>query len=305
MWPLIVIAVGGLWLLMVAGALPEAVGDLLVRAWPALLILFGFDVLLGRRRLRVSRWALYLNAVGLAITLALLVGLIWLAYDQQADVVRADRVEDFSQAIDESVTQIRLDLELGRTAVSVVPGEDSAREIKAQYKGSEESEVDLIWSVEGETGVLTVREARPDALPKLESYGRGTLDITLPVELPVQLLTLDATRGDVLLDLQPLQVNRIEIAVDHGDLVLTLPGQDVLTGKLRSEEGGIELRVPSAMALAVGLESGSGTPRYEYDRLNYVVLLEGDLQRKNADPFQISLDVWLKDGAPLTVVDLE
>ena len=56
MWPLIVIAVGGLWLLVVADVFPDAVADLLKRAWPALLILFGYDVLFGRRRLPVARW---------------------------------------------------------------------------------------------------------------------------------------------------------------------------------------------------------------------------------------------------------
>ena len=53
LWPLIIMAVGGIWLLKVADAFPDAVDDILARAWPALLILFGFDVLLGRRRLRI------------------------------------------------------------------------------------------------------------------------------------------------------------------------------------------------------------------------------------------------------------
>jgi len=53
MWPILIIAIGCVLLLQAAGAFPEAVGDLLLRSWPALVILFGLDVLFGRRRLRI------------------------------------------------------------------------------------------------------------------------------------------------------------------------------------------------------------------------------------------------------------
>jgi len=44
----IIIAVGSIWLLMTAGAFLRPLGYL-IRAWPALLIVFRIDVLVGRR----------------------------------------------------------------------------------------------------------------------------------------------------------------------------------------------------------------------------------------------------------------
>jgi hypothetical protein len=305
MWPLITIAAGGLWLLMVAGAVPDTAGDLLVRAWPALLILFGFDVLLGRRRLRVARWAVHMNVLGLILTLLLLAAVVWMAYSRQADVLRTDNVQAFGQTITEDITQLQLDLSVSRTTVTISPAPDNPRDIRAQFKGSRESRVEMSWAVDGDAGVFTVREQGPGTIPKLEDYGRGTLDITLPQELFVQLIALRGKQGDVTLALQPVRVNQVEIDVDKGDLTLSLPTQDVLTGKLRTGDGGIELLVPPEMALNVSLQPGSGKPEYHYEILRYDVLINGDLKLKNAGTFQISLDVWLKGGAPLTVTDLQ
>jgi hypothetical protein len=87
--------------------------------------------------------------------------------------------------------------------------------------------------------------------------------------------------------------------------VVSLPAQDTLVGTVKTEDGDLELRIPDHMALTMALQPGSGEPDYDYDTLKYDVLLDGTLKRRNADPFQIALDVWLKDNTVLRVVDLE
>jgi len=302
MWPLVVIAVGSIWLLMTAGALPEATGDIIQRAWPALLILFGFDILFGRRRLRLWRSSIEMSLVGLMVTVVLLIGLVWLAYRHQADVVRADNVQTFSQALPEGVTHVRLKIALDRTAITANPATDP-RELKAEFKGSKDSRVSMIWSVEGDTGVLSVTETHASAIPKLEDYGRGTLNLTLPAGAVIDVLDLSNKHGDVTADLQPLQVEQIAVTAGSGNLTLHLPAQDVLQGKLKTGDGGIELFVPQSMALVLKAQ-GSGEPDYRYDTFRYDLLKDGTLKRRNTEAFQISLDVWLKGGAPLTVTDL-
>ena len=103
--------------------------------------------------------------------------------------------------------------------------------------------------------------------------------------------------------MSPVQVQQIDVSVVEGDVDVVLPGQDTLQGKLTARDGAMRLTVPEQMALIVGLQPGSGTPSYEYDRLRYDVLLDGQLKRSNTEAFQISLDVWLKNGAALTVID--
>lgn len=304
MWPLIVIAVGSIWLLMVAGAFPEAVGDILLRAWPALLIIFGLDVLLGRRRLHVLRWNVEMSVVGLVATVLLLVGVVWFAYREQADVLRVDNVQTFSQSVPETVERVRLDISLERTTVNVTPAQEDGRQLSAEFTGSRESDVTMRWSVEGDTGVLTVDERYPNTFPKLEDYGRGALEVTLPPDVVIERFGLAGSRGDVTVDLQPIHVEQIALSMGGGDLVLSLPAVDVLQGQVRTDDGGIELLVPKDMALILKVQDGRN-PDFRYDTFQYDLLRDGTLKHKSGEPYQYSLDVWIKDGEPLTITDLD
>lgn len=299
MWPLLIIAIGSLWLLKVAGAVPDAVGDILLRAWPALLILFGFDVLFGRRRLRVRRLTVEMSLVGLVAVLILLAGIVWFAYQKQADVLRTDNVQTFSQPLPAEVARVHLELSLDRTTVTVKSVQGSA--LEAVFKGSRESDVKMIWSVQGDAGILRITETHPNAIPKLGDYGRGTLEVTLPAGAVVDLLSLTSARGDITADLQPLRVQQLDLAVDSGDLKINLPGLDVLQGKLKTGSGSVQLFVPQNMALIL---KAHGNPSLQYDTLRYDLLADGTLKRQNVQAFQISLDVWQSSGDPLAITDL-
>jgi len=58
------------------------------------------------------------------------------------------------------------------------------------------------------------------------------------------------------------------------------------------------------MALYVKLDTGSGEPEYVYDSFRYDLLRDGELRRRNVPAFQYGLDMWLKDGARLTITDV-
>lgn len=299
LWPLIIIAVGCIWLLIVADAFPEAVGDILIRAWPALLVLFGFDVLVGRRRVQVARWALDLNLIGLALSFIFLVIVVWLAYQKQADVLRTDNQMTFAEMLPDDAGPLVLDVAVDRTAVTITAGPGETRDLSADFKGSKESEVRMVWAVE--TGTLKITETHRDSLPKLEDYGRGALKVVLPPAVAVDQMIVGSSYGDMALDLLPLRVEQIDVTLSGGGLSLTLPAQDTLVGKLRLD-GDLELLVPDAMALTLQAHGGA---TFEYDSFRYALLVGGQLERRNTGGvFQISLEVWLPDGAILTVTDL-
>ncbi|MBN2304740.1 MAG: hypothetical protein JXQ72_09700 [Anaerolineae bacterium] len=305
LWPVILIAVGSIWLLTVAGAFPLAVEDILLRAWPALLVLFGFDVLVGRRQVRVSRWTLNLSWVGLVLLVIVLAGVVWFAYQKQAGTLRSDNQVSFAESISTEINQIILDVSVERTTVTVAPAEGAVRDLSADFQGSNESDVTMVWVVDGDTATLTVTESYPNAIPKLEDYGRGTLAIALPVDVPVQQFLFDGSQGDLTLNIQPLRLERLDVHLADGDITVALPAQDVLTGIIEARSGDLDLQVPRALALTLSLEDGSGEPSYEYDSFRYDLLRNGTLKLKNVDAFQIGLTVWLKGGARLRVVDVE
>jgi len=303
LWPIIIIAVGSIWLLMVAGAFPEAVGDILMRAWPALLILFGFDMLVGRRRLRISRWQLPLNVAGLVITLALLGGVVWFAYAKQADEVRADQVKVLAEPLGEGISRIRLEAALTRTGIRLEVADENT--VSAEFKGSRESAVEMTSAVEGETLVINVSESNLNSIPKLEDYGRSTLILRVPAGTAIERLDLSSSEGGMVLDLQPLSVERVALESGQGDVKVILPAENTLTGTMVVADGGLELQVPPNMALTVEFQ-GQGRPNYQYDQDNYQKLEGGPLESEDANgQFQISLDVTLDNGANFTLVDIQ
>jgi len=303
MWPLLVVAIGAVWLLAVAGAIPSAVSDLLQRAWPALLVLFGFDVLLGRQRLRLGRLGVEVGWVGLALTAALVAVVVVLAYREQADVVRTENVQTLTQALGADVERIRVDVQVMRTTVMVGAAEDGSDEVRAVYAGSRESRVTMAWSVEGGTGILTVSEEARNAIPRLEDYGRGTLELRFPAGAAVEVLQMVGDSGDVTADLTQLRVAQFALDLDAGNVTVRLPTLDVMQGRVATRDGDIELAVPAEMALDVKLGASSGEPEYVYDSFRYDLLRDGELRRRNVPAFQFVLDVWLKDGAQLTITD--
>lgn len=305
MWPLIVIAVGGLWLLIVADVFPDAVADLLKRAWPALLILFGYDILLGRRRLSLARWTLDTSLLGVILTVIFVLGVIWFAYNKQGDVVRTENVVTFAEPISDEIEKVHITVDVERTTLTILPTSDDSRTISAEFVGSTGSKVVMDWTTEGATGVLTIREAIPESIPKLDEYGRGTLAIALPTTVIIEPFELTGASGDVELDLSRVFLRQIAVDMDEGDIALYLPRLDTLQGNLKTGDGGIELFVPPNTVLNVQLAGGSGKPRYEYNPLRYDLLATGELKLIDSQGAQYALDVSLKGGALLRIVDLE
>ncbi len=304
LWPLLIAALGVAWLLIAVDAIPDAVGDLLVRAWPALLILIGLDALLGRRRVVLGGRSVSLSGVSFAVVLALVGAVIWLAYQKQADTLRTDQTQSFSQPLPDDIGQVEVIAALQRTAVSVGPGDPAARTLAADHTGSRDSVVSMTWETSAGTGTLTITESAGDAIPRLESYGRAALDVRLPQDASISLLRFASTAGGGTLDLETLRVERVEANLAGGSLVLTLPSEGALSGRLQVAGGDIELRVPPGVALTVSLAEDSGEPVYVYDEFKYDLLRDGTLKQENTEEFQAGLTIWLRSGATLRVTDL-
>lgn len=305
LWPLLVVALGAAWLLVALDAVPEAVGDLLARAWPALLVLLGLELLVGRRRIALAGRALPMSLLALLGVLIALGVIVALAYREQGDSLRTDNVQAFDQTLDPDLNRVEVTAALQRTAITAGPSEQGARTLSAAYRGSRGHTVTMGWGAQAGTGALAIDETAGETIPRLEDYGRATLELALPEKTVIGLLRLDSKAGDGALDLQRLQIERLEVTLKDGSLAVTLPAGEALSGRLRVEGGNLELRVPPQVALTVTLAEGSGEPAYDYDDLRYDLLRDGTLKLENTDEFQVGLTVWLESGATLRVVDLE
>jgi hypothetical protein len=305
LWPLLILALGVVWLFVTTDAVPDAFADLLQRAWPALLVLIGLEALLGRRQLAIGARRLPASALIVLVVVVALGVIVALAYQKQADSVRAENVQTFEQPLGEDIRALEVTAQLERTAITVGPGEAGVQTIAARYAGSRGHTVTMEWGAEAQTGTLAVVETNGGSIPRLEDYGRATFELSLPDKTPITLLRVESEAGDAELDLRALQIQRLESALSDGSLVVTLPSGEALNGRLEVRGGNLELRVPAGIPMTVSLAEGSGEPSYIYDDLRYDLLRDGTLKLENATEFQIGLTVWLESGATLRVVDIE
>lgn len=305
LWPLLILALGVVWLFVITDAVPDAFADLLQRAWPALLVLIGLEALLGRRQLAIGARRLPASALIVLVVVVALGVIVALAYQKQADSVRAENVQTFEQPLGEDIRALEVTAQLERTAITVGPGEAGVQTIAARYAGSRGHTVTMEWAAQAQTGTLAVVETNGGSIPRLEDYGRATFELSLPDKTPIALLRVESEAGDAELDLRALQIQRLESALSDGSLVVTLPSGEALNGRLEVRGGNLELRVPAGIPMTVSLAEGSGEPSYIYDDLRYDLLRDGTLKLENATEFQIGLTVWLESGATLRVVDIE
>ncbi len=257
-WPALLIGLGALLLALALEAFPPTVADLIRRSWPALLVLIGLTVLLDQiapLRRFAPLIALVLVAGGIAV-------LLNMAYANRAATLRTENVVSFAQPLDASVERLHVIVRGLETSVEISPTiSDQQAILSAEFQGSVESVVEPQLEV-GADGVatFTIIETRPDAIPALETMGRGQMRLELPLGLPI---TLDFTNdnGTVSLNLLGLQIARLDVIMNAGDLLLSLPTTPL---ERRAEvflaRGDVTVFVPDSIGLQV--TTNGKTPQF-------------------------------------------
>lgn len=286
----------GLVLLLVAVAallyrldvLPNGLYDVLLRAWPALLVLLGLSVFLGSR----TRFG---GLIALVVTVGLVGGIASYAFSSRAEQSRDDYAVTIDQPIAEGITLLRLsvtvgssdlDIELSRAPVGADPV------IRGEFRGSIESAFTVDYVDEGASASLTLRETLSQQFPLLENIGRGALTLQLPADLPLDVAVV-GEQGQVRLDMSGLSVERMNLNLARGSALVTLPVYNPLgsptgesLGTLAVGSGNLTLFVPSEIAARLELDRRAGLPHYDPNLYNS---LFGDtvLEARGIDNAQI------------------
>ncbi|MFZ4813234.1 MAG: hypothetical protein ACOYL5_01765 [Phototrophicaceae bacterium] len=249
--------------------LPPYLDDVLVRAAPVCLVIFGL-VLLLRGRLPVS------ELIGLVLGGALVVAIALAAFSIRREQTRNDQLVTLDQPVSESVALLRVQLETLATDVEVVRVSGDARRVGGQFSGSLESDVlqNYVENADGSASFI-LSEVQLNPFPLLENIGRATLLVEVPAQTPLdlQVITVD---GQVRLNLNTLHVERLNIQVDSGDLLLTMPDYDPqfsrpeeTLGTWAVSNGTAVIRLPRDVAARFDLsQSVGGDPTYDQSRYN-------------------------------------
>ena len=248
-WPVLLVLLGVLLLALALEVFPSTVADLIQRAWPALLILVGLTVLLeqiGPLRRLAPAIAVVLVVTALATT-------VLVAYSSRSTTFRSDNVVRFEQVLAPEVTRLHVIVRGLDNTVEISPViPDQQAQLLAEFEGSTESVVEPVYEVDAEgVATLTLVETRPNAIPALETVGRGRMRLELPLGVPVA-LDFTSGSGTVSLNLLGLQLTRLNVSMDSGELLLGLPNTTLeRRGEILLSRGNLTVFVPDDLGLEV------------------------------------------------------
>jgi hypothetical protein len=291
-WPVLIIGVGVVTLLIYADALPDAYGDLLVRSWPVLLIMFGLNVLLAGR-VRFANWGILLASVAVVVVIANF------AYAERSQEYREDYRESWQDVLPDTVEQLTINIETTDTLVALTNAPEP-RQAQVEFVGSTESELDVQLEVTGTAATFNITETRSGILPRLAEVGRGRINIFLPWGVFIQELNFTNDDGPVTLDLTNLEIRWVDAQLSRGNMKLCLPqrvaNEDfvMIGNQVQLGNGELRMVVPDGVTLSLATNSESQPTYIPAARAsNYVFLFEGGLETRGVvnNQFDVLLDL--------------
>ncbi len=262
-WPIVLIAVGVIWLLVNLGMLPEANLWILLRLWPLALIAIGLDILVGRR------WPALGALVGLGIV-ALVVALLlfgprlgvptegqpgWLGMPVIHLGDNSNVQTDNYNAPLGNATSARVELHLheGRSTVSDLSGSQDLIQARLTHLGQ------IIFQVSGDRQKTVVLDQQQgDEIVRWLASADLPWDIRLNPSIPLD-LQISGGSGSATLELSKLSLSALDVSGGSGSMTLMMPGGDNYKARLSGGSGSFRVDVPENAAIDLTANLGSGS----------------------------------------------
>lgn len=293
LWGLVLLALAVFVVARALGLIPEGIVDMMLRAWPALLLLAGLSILL-RNRVRFG------SLIALVLSLVVAAGIVSAAYNTRATQQSTDNTQPIQQALGSNLTLLRLRIQTLATDVDLLGTLTS--EVRGEFVGSSDNRIDINYSeLPDNSATLTLNEIRESgAFPMLATMGRGTLHLELPPNVPID-VEFAGQDGSVVLNMGGTALERLNVTAVRGDAVITLPNYSPLLsqpgeslGTISINDGDLALFIPTAVGARLELDrGGSGIqPQYDPNAYNYLV---GDiLEARNINTASVTMNYTLR-----------
>lgn len=288
LWGLVLLAIGLVLLLRALGQIPEGIYDMVVRAWPALLVLAGLSTLL-RDRIPLG------SGLALLLTTVLVAGAAALAYSTRSTQERTDNRQVIDQPVEGETALLEVSIEALAADVEIARALDERTAVTGEFTGSTESSVQVDYEASAGRAIFRLIEARPNPFPLLEAVGRGRLRLELPADLPID-LSFHSADGTATFNLAGLSLERLNITLDSGDATVTFPSYAPLSptvaeqpGNLVVITGSITIVVPQNVSARLELNRGGSGLEPQFDAAIYNYLVGDVLEAKDYENAPIRL----------------
>ena len=250
-FPLVLIALGLMFLLANAGYLTSVSWRQVAQLWPLLLVLFGVDLLLRPR----SMFAAVIVEVAL-----IGVALFYLAaapIPPGGNAINTGTFTSQESVLRAGASSLSLTLGYGAGDLSVKAGPTAAVAPELVMVKSTHEDIDLQWNVRS-TGSAVV-EAKGVGPDFLVGGLKRAWDVTVPSDIPVA-LTLNLGAGDFDIDVSNVMLTEATINNGASNLEVALPkpsGNVPVT--ISTGASSVDLRVPAGVEYRVRVTGGLNT----------------------------------------------
>jgi hypothetical protein len=249
-WPLILIAVGGIWLLANIGVLQSANVQVLLRLWPLALIVIGVEVLLRRSQPQLATW-IGIGGVVLIVALMLVgpsIGLI-----RTVEVQTGSYSEPLADAQSARVT---LNLSVADTTVKPLNDSNELFQADVRYLG------ELDFSVSGGSErVISLRQNDQVTTWNWDIFTAEPdlrWDVALSPAVPID-LDINGGVGNTRLELNELQLSNVRVQGGVGDVFMELPAMaEAYNVSVNGGTGSSEIIISEGAALHITVSGGVG-----------------------------------------------
>jgi hypothetical protein len=289
--PLVLIFVGGVFLLENTGYLPANAWQNLWRLWPLILVLAGIELLLAHR----VPWPV-LTAIA-AVVLG--VGVAVSTAGTSAPPTGATTVSTPIRV--DGATQAAVTVRVGAGQLTIGPlVQPAADELAAMsYDGPSDLVPQPRYTVTGGTGQLEYQltgRGGPGFIPFVDGRSdTSRMDLNLNPNVPITLLTVQTGATDAHLDLSSLHLSGVELSVGAASTWMRLPeAAGTTTVHISGGASTLLIEVPQGVAAQIRHRGGLSTMNVDQSRFPSVG--DGMYRSADYDSAQNKVDLNLETG---------
>jgi LiaI-LiaF-like transmembrane region/N-terminal domain of toast_rack, DUF2154 len=254
-WPLILIALGVIFLLNNLGVLSWSVWDVIWRLWPVLLIAIGLDILVGRRSAIGS-------LIALVVVIAVIAGAVWLAVIAtpmvtgqvfRGQALTTDRV--VQELAGATSADVRIAFGAGSLRIGAL--KDSGNLIEGTVVTGPGERVSHDFQLNGGVANFELRNEGMSFGPFGWHRDDRTWNLDLSSSVPMA-LNVSTGVGQSMIDVSSLKVTDLRVSSGVGQTEVWLPAQGRVTARVSGGVGQLIVTIPEGMAARIHGSAGLG-----------------------------------------------
>ena len=247
-WPVILITAGVLFLLSNFGYLDLDFSELW-RLWPLLLVLFGLDIIVGRR-------SVIGNIIVLLITIAVVVGavLFLIASPGLLGLSPASAVDHIAEPL-AGLAQADLKVNFAAGQLNITRLTDSQSLIEADLELATSREPAWTIDRQDDRAEMLLRYVRGDWIENWNWHGGDRWSLRLSPEVALS-LDVDVGAGGATISLIGLNVQDLKVESGAGQTTIIFPQEGDFSGQISGGVGALVLEIPVEMAARLRIDRG-------------------------------------------------